>query len=88
MGVVTVRVELDSKGNVGTARVLRGVPFLDGASLVAARQWRFAEVTSDTPREVDLTFSFKLIPRTEPEPGPALFSLPSKVETREWWPEQ
>lgn len=40
-GVSVIEVVIDCTGAVADARVLKGVPVLDAASLVAVRQWRY-----------------------------------------------
>jgi TonB family protein len=44
-GVVIVEVTIDTKGRVESARVVKSVPLLDTAALVAVRQWEFTTTT-------------------------------------------
>jgi periplasmic protein TonB len=45
-GVVVVEVSIDAEGHVRGAKVLRSIPELDEAALVAVRQWEFAPAIS------------------------------------------
>jgi TonB family protein len=41
-GVVFVEIVIDEMGNVSDAKVVRSIPLLDDAALLAVRNWRFA----------------------------------------------
>jgi TonB family protein len=64
-GVVIMEVVLDPSGNVGQARVLRGVPLLDGAALDAVKEWQFTPVQVNgvaVPVIMTVTVNFTLPP--------------------------
>jgi TonB family protein len=64
-----VSVTVLPSGEVVNAFVLAGQPMgLDAASLEAANQWRFAP--SETKREQEIVFEFKIAGVCDPEPPP------------------
>jgi len=68
-GEVRVSVTILPSGEVVNAFVLAGQPMgLDAASLEAANQWRFAP--SETKREQEIVFEFKVAGDCDPEPPP------------------
>jgi TonB family protein len=68
-GEVRVSVTVLPSGEVVNAFVLAGQPMgLDLASLEAVNQWRFAP--SETKREQEIVFEFKIAGNCDPEPPP------------------
>lgn len=55
-GSVIVEVEVDSAGNVNSARATSGHPLLRGVAVSAAREWKFAAGASNT--HFNLQFDF------------------------------
>jgi protein TonB len=41
-GVVILQVTIDEQGRISDRRILRSIPLLDQAALVAVRQWEYA----------------------------------------------
>lgn len=78
-GIVLVELVIERDGRVGEARVLRGIPLLDEAALLAVRQWEY-EVTKVGGQpvrvllSVPITFSLKLPEVTRQEGVPELRS--------------
>jgi periplasmic protein TonB len=55
-GIVIIEATIDEKGNVESARVLKGEPLLNQAALDAVRQWRFTPtLLSGVPVPVVMT---------------------------------
>jgi TonB family protein len=55
-GVVILEAILDANGSVAAARILRSIPLLDQAALIAVRQWQFTPTLVDgVPRAVMMT---------------------------------
>jgi TonB family protein len=81
-GMVTLNVELDDGGRVRNAQVLRPVPALSGAALVAVNRWTFSPALQDgmpEPSTITVNILFNpgyLFPRPVPlppmvaQPGP------------------
>ncbi len=46
-GIVILELLIDTRGNVASASVVRGVPGLDEAAIAAVRQWRYEPVKVD-----------------------------------------
>jgi protein TonB len=68
-GVIIVEAQVDTRGYVRTARVLRGNPILDDAALDAVKQWRYQPLLlNGQPSEFILTVTvvFNLIHAAEP----------------------
>jgi protein TonB len=58
-GLVIVEATIDERGVVTDARVLRSVPLLDPAALVALRQWRYTPtLLNGVPVRVLMTITF------------------------------
>lgn len=72
-GIVILDLVIDERGQVVSAQVVRGVPGLDEAAIVAARQWRYEPVkVAGRPVSVSLTvpITFALeLPKLERAPG-------------------
>jgi TonB family protein len=64
-GIVTIAVRVDERGNLTSARVVKGLGFgLDQNALVAVRQWRFLPGTSQgkaraMDADIDVEFNLK-----------------------------
>ena len=63
-GHVTVRIEIDARGDVVRAEATTGPYALKQASEEAAKQWKFQLVTGGK-READLQFVYVLLPETK-----------------------
>jgi TonB family protein len=64
-GIVIIELIIDARGHVAQASVLRSVPGLDDAAVVAARQWEYEPVKVDgkpvsVRLTVPITFALKL----------------------------
>jgi TonB family protein len=81
-GTVQVLVDIDEAGAVVSAQSEKGHPLFRGASLDAARKWRF-EAASDRGKQT-LTFVFGLV--DEGEPAKIIFKPSYSVEIYEHLP--
>ena len=62
-GTIIIEAEIGRTGEVGTMRVLRGHPMLDGAALDAVRQWKYEPVVvagEPVPVLMTVTVTFSL----------------------------
>jgi periplasmic protein TonB len=62
-GTVIIEARVDDRGQVTEARVLRGLPLLDGAAVDAVRQWRYRPLLLNGQRWpfiVTVTVNFRL----------------------------
>jgi TonB family protein len=72
-GIVILEILIDPQGKVASAEVIRSLPLLDGAALLAVRQWEY-EVTKvdgqpvSVKLTVPITFALKL-PEVSRAPG-------------------
>lgn len=85
-GDVVVQVHIGANGQVISAKVIEGPKLLQEASLDAAHRWSFS--SGEAGREAQLTFSFRVMPKTtaQIELTP-VFKPPYKVEVRGVVPE-
>lgn len=83
-GTVTVDVKIKPDGVVAEAKSVNGHKLFRFAAEKSAQQWVFNSITEQNVfRTVQLTFSFKLVPRTaNPEELLPVFMPPYSVETR------
>ena len=57
-GIVIISADIDERGDVMNARVVRSIPTLDQAALDAVRKWRFAPAAIDgVPTCVTMTLT-------------------------------
>jgi protein TonB len=55
-GVVIIEATIDEQGNVTGTQLLRSIPLLDEAALVAVRQWKFSPtLLNETPVSIVMT---------------------------------
>jgi protein TonB len=62
-GLVIIEATIDEQGNVTQTQLLRSIPLLDEAALVAVRQWKFSPtLLNGTPVSIvmTVTVNFKL----------------------------
>ena len=85
-GEVIIEVQVDTAGNVESAKVISGHLLLQRVSEVAAKQWKFSSAERATKvRTVRLTFAYREVDKS---PTPKLhefttvFLPPYKVETQ------
>lgn len=82
-GEVIIAVQVDSEGNVLSAKLLSGHPLLKSVSEEAARAWKFSSRKESTKeRRVQLTFDYRTVDKG---PNPkneftTIFWPPYKVE--------
>jgi TonB family protein len=85
-GDVVVQVKINAGGYITSAKVVDGHKLLREASLNAARRWQFS--SGEAGREVQLTFSFRVMPKNTPQIElTPIFKPPYKVEVRRVIPE-
>ncbi len=71
-GTVTLEVEIDARGQVSRARVLRSIPLLDAAAVAAVLQWRYAPTLLNggpVPVIMTVTVNFRLPSPSQEKPG-------------------
>jgi hypothetical protein len=62
-GSIMVEVTIDAQGGVTTAKALNGHPLLHGASVAAAKMWRFVAAPEGSgDRVARLTFAYRVAP--------------------------
>jgi TonB family protein len=64
-GLVIIEATIDEQGNVTDTRLLRSIPLLDEAALVAVRQWKFSPTLlngTPVPIVMTVTVNFALTP--------------------------
>ena len=62
-GTVVIEATIDATGKVSDTKVLRSIPLLDQAALIAVRQWRYAPICfggAGIPLIIAVPVSFKL----------------------------
>ena len=64
-GLVIIEATIDERGNVVRAQILKSIPLLDDAALVAVRQWKFTPTLLNgvaMPIVMTVTVTFSLAP--------------------------
>jgi protein TonB len=64
-GLVIIEATIDEQGNVTDTQLLRSIPLLDEAALVAVRQWKFSPTLLNgmpVPIVMTVTVNFALTP--------------------------
>ena len=85
-GDVAVRATIGANGEVLETEFVSGHTLLHKSALDAARRWKFGVAATET--KVQLTFSFRMMPRdTPPEAMTSVFEPPYHIEVRGKLPE-
>lgn len=80
-GDVIVAITVNKHGDVTKAEIVTGHPLLRHAAIEAAKRWKFSVAAEE--RQVQLTFSFRIVPRETPEGAmTAMFMPPYHVEVK------